>query len=162
MPKKKPDQRRKRGVDFQRWVADWLMARGWVVHNQLMRTVRIFIPPAKVPIYVSRSQDIFGCIDLVAKKKGHGTLWIQATLDRGIGLKNKKLDTVPWSPWHDGDEVEVWVKRAVGHVDIFNRELAEGNLVLVGKITRGVHRPQEEGGSFGIDYGEKIKEERND
>jgi hypothetical protein len=153
-PKKKPDQRRKRGVDFQRWISDWLSERGWVVHNQLMRSVRVWSVKANAFIQVSMSQDIFGCIDLVAKKKGHETLWIQATLDTGISLKNQKLDAVPWSPWHHGDEVEVWVKRADSHVDIFVRQPNQ-TLILAGKIIRRVHQPQEEGGSFSIDYGKK-------
>lgn len=154
MEKKKKDPRRRRGVEFQRWIANWLMDRGWTVHNQPMRSVRVFSKKAKAPIFVSVSQDIFNCIDLVAKKKGRSTLWVQATLDTTIGRKEEKLNTVPWLPWHHGDEVEVWVKRADSHVDVFVRQTS-GELILAGKIVRGIHRPQEEGGSLSIDYGEK-------
>lgn len=58
------------------------------------------------PIWVSNSNDVFGCVDLVAKKVGERTRWVQVTADSGIGRKKADLAEVPWDQDHDC--VEIW------------------------------------------------------
>ncbi len=58
------------------------------------------------PFYVSISNDVFGCIDLVAKRRGSRTRWIQVTMHSGIGLKKEEIEGIPWDLTHD--EVEIW------------------------------------------------------
>jgi len=129
------DTRREKGLKFQKWVKDWLEEMGWVVHNQkpVGRMIKIKDKKTKKTktIYISQRNDIFGCVDLVAKKENKPTLWIQATLHTGVGEKKKALETVPWGK---EDMVQVWVKREDGHVDIFM--LGCDNLHLIGKIIR--------------------------
>jgi len=70
-------------------------------------------------IPVPRSNDIFGCIDLCAKKEDKWTLWIQATLDSN---RQKKIDDLAVIPWGVGDRVEIWMKRKTGEVDIYGQK----------------------------------------
>lgn len=80
-----------------------LTAAGYVVH----RCVRTGFK--RGPRYISQSNDVFGCIDLVAKKHGERTRWIQVTAHSGIGQKKADLDKVPWDPLFDSVEIWRWV-----------------------------------------------------
>jgi hypothetical protein len=80
-----------------------LEAEGYKVH----RCVRTGIK--RGPLYISQSNDVFGCIDLVAKKRGTRTRWIQVTAHSGIGKKKADLDEVPWDPAFDSVEIWRWV-----------------------------------------------------
>jgi hypothetical protein len=80
-----------------------LEAEGYKVHRCVRTGQR------RGPIFVSQSNDVFGCIDLVAKKLGHRTRWIQVTAHSGIGRKKKDLDEVPWDPQFDAVEIWRWV-----------------------------------------------------
>lgn len=93
--------RKSKGNQYEKWARKVLEADGWVVHRAESQGTKIG------NFYVSRSNDIFHCIDLVAKKKGYRTRWIQVTSENvGIGVKAKKMEQVPWTPEHDC--VEVW------------------------------------------------------
>ncbi|MFA5944657.1 MAG: hypothetical protein WC876_09350 [Candidatus Thermoplasmatota archaeon] len=80
-----------------------LEAEGYKVHRCVRTGVK------RGPFYFSQSNDIFGCIDLVAKKRGERTRWIQVTAHSGIGQKKKDLDEVPWDPVYDSVEIWRWV-----------------------------------------------------
>jgi hypothetical protein len=80
-----------------------LEAEGYKVHRCVRTGVK------RGPFYFSQSNDVFGCIDLIAKKKGTRTRWIQVTADSGIGRKKKDLDEVPWDPVIDSVEIWRWV-----------------------------------------------------
>jgi hypothetical protein len=80
-----------------------LEAEGYKVHRCVRTGVK------RGPFYFSQSNDVFGCIDLVAKKRGTRTRWIQVTAHSGIGQKKKDLDEVPWDPAHDSVEIWRWV-----------------------------------------------------
>ena len=80
-----------------------LEAEGYKVHRCVRTGVK------RGPFYFSQSNDVFGCIDLVGKKKGERTRWIQVTAHGGIGQKKKDLDEVPWDPVHDSVEIWRWV-----------------------------------------------------
>lgn len=92
------------GTEVERIAIAILEDQGYKVH----RTVRT---PVKVgKFFISQSNDVFGCIDLIAKKKGERTRWVQVTKDKGIGRKKKDLSQVPWDK--DFDSVEVWIWKA--------------------------------------------------
>jgi hypothetical protein len=80
-----------------------LEAEGYKVHRCVRTGVK------RGPFYFSQSNDVFGCIDLVAKRFGSRTRWIQVTAHSGIGQKKKDLDEVPWDPEHDSVEIWRWV-----------------------------------------------------
>ena len=130
MKAKKPTtSKAKKGADFQRWVKKWLEDNGWVVHNQITASKQIFIKGK--PIWISKRQDIFGEVDLIAKKEHEPTLWIQATCHSGIGEKEKGLRTIPWGV---GDKPQIWMKRETGVIDIYTVNSKE--LTHEGKIIR--------------------------
>jgi hypothetical protein len=80
-----------------------LEAEGYTVHRCVRTGVK------RGPHYFSQSNDVFGCIDLVAKKRGERTRWIQVTADGGIGKKKADLAEVPWDPLFDSVEIWRWV-----------------------------------------------------
>lgn len=80
-----------------------LQAEGYTVHRCVRTGVR------RGGLYVSQSNDVFGCIDLVAKKRGERTRWIQVTAHSGIGKKKDDLAEVPWDPLFDSVEIWRWV-----------------------------------------------------
>jgi hypothetical protein len=124
---------RQKGQEFQRWAKKWLEERGWTIHNQGLNHRRIVDPKTKEIIYVSQAQDIFGCVDLIAKKALHKTLWIQCTEDTGRAKKETAMLLVPWS---DLDDVQIWMKRGDGHTDIFRLNYSAPEFSLLGKIIR--------------------------
>lgn len=80
-----------------------LQAEGYTIHRCVRTGVK------RGGLYISQSNDIFGCIDLVAKKRGERTRWIQVTAHSGIGKKKEDLAKVPWDPIHDSVEIWRWV-----------------------------------------------------
>ena len=101
-PKRKVNTSKK-GTNIELAAIKLLEAEGYKVHRCVRTGVK------RGPLYFSQSNDVFGCIDLVAKKLGARTRWIQVTADSGIGRKKKDLDEVPWDPAHDSVEIWRWV-----------------------------------------------------
>jgi hypothetical protein len=102
-PKKRKVNTSSKGTAIELAAIKVLEAEGYKVH----RCVRTGIK--RGPIYISQSNDVFGCIDLVAKKAGTRTRWIQVTADGGIGRKKADLAEVPWDPHFDSVEIWRWV-----------------------------------------------------
>lgn len=127
--------KRKSGNLFQDWIEDWLLKSfpGCVVHNQ--KSVSTFLP--KMGVWTSKRNDIFGCVDLVAigtTEVCDKTLWIQATLDTGIGRKEKELLEIPWHLDHSC--VEIWQKKEGGRV-VIRRLQRDGTFKIWAEIRRG-------------------------
>jgi hypothetical protein len=85
--------------------------QGYKIH----RCVRTGVKRGKM--YYSQSNDVFGCIDLIAKKAGERTRWIQVTADGGIGRKKNDLAEVPWDSLFDSVEIWRWVGTKRGRKD---------------------------------------------
>ena len=125
--------KRAKGNQLQDWIQKWLEERGWTVHNQ--KTVSRAIPIKGKTVFVSQRQDIFGCIDLICKKQGRKTLFIQATMHGGKGKKREDLKAVPWN--NTVDDVQIWMDRGGKSIDIFCLdENQKDGTRLVGKILR--------------------------
>ncbi|HEX9710496.1 MAG TPA: hypothetical protein VGB42_11110, partial [Candidatus Thermoplasmatota archaeon] len=92
-----------KGTQIELLAIKVLEAEGFVVH----RAVRT--GQKRGPLWISQSNDIFGCIDLVAKRRGQRTRWIQVTADGGVGRKKRELLEVPWDLVHDSVEIWRWV-----------------------------------------------------
>jgi hypothetical protein len=111
---------RQRGLQFQRWIADWIIEKHpqAVVHNQIGASTRIPVRDKKTgltkEIWISKNMDIFGCIDLIVIIPGKKPLFIQATLDTGTGRKLQDLVQVPWP--FEFCTVQLWQKREDGVV----------------------------------------------
>ncbi|MHB8633475.1 MAG: hypothetical protein ACYDBQ_05825 [Thermoplasmatota archaeon] len=100
---KRPVNRSAKGTALELMAIKILEAEGYKVHRCVRSGMR------RGPIYVSQSNDIFGCVDLVAKKHGERTRWIQVTADSGIGRKKADLAEVPWDSLFDAVEIWRWV-----------------------------------------------------
>lgn len=89
------------GRETEKMCEDILVSQGYVVH----RTVR--------SSHRGLANDVFGCIDIIAKKKGERTRWIQVTAGSGIGEKIADIEEMAdaWDP--DIDSVEVWLWKGI-------------------------------------------------
>ncbi|MEK6985817.1 MAG: hypothetical protein AABX89_05505 [Candidatus Thermoplasmatota archaeon] len=92
-----------KGAQVELLAIKLLEAAGYKVH----RCVRT--GSKRGPLWISQSNDVFGCIDLVGKKRGERTRWVQVTADSGIGRKRREMDEVPWDPIFDSVEIWRWV-----------------------------------------------------
>lgn len=165
--KPKRVNRSAKGTAIELQAIKLLEAEGYKVHRCVRTGVK------RGPFYFSQSNDIFGCVDLVAKKHGQRTRWIQVTADSGIGRKKKDLDEVPWDPLFDSVEIWRWVggntrkNKTTGkwlarqyfqvyHFDDGYRLLVERRLDAKVYETVGDDRPQGaiEGGSEETEQGE--------
>lgn len=102
------------GLAFQRWIKKWLEEKEYQVHNLIPKGKLLFIKGKKV--YVSMKNDVFGC-DLIAKKRDQKTLWIQATEHKSLKLKQQEIIKYIWN--HNIDDVQIWIKRESGMIDIY-------------------------------------------
>ena len=93
----------KKGQEVELLAIKLLEAEGYKVHRCIRTGAK------RGPFWVSQSNDVFGCIDLVGKKKGERTRWLQVTADSGIGRKKKEIFEVPWDPLFDSVEIWRWV-----------------------------------------------------
>jgi hypothetical protein len=138
---------RKKGNQFQDWIAKYLEDTGWSVHNQkptskMLTDFRTGQPRMIKgrPAYVSTRNDIWGCIDLLAVKQGEKVLAIAATMSSDYrkdipGIKNTNFE-------FEHTDVQVWHKIAPGHVNIyrvrdFNKEpdlCKKASMVKIGEI----------------------------
>lgn len=92
--------RNAKGTAIELRAIKMLESWGYKVH----RCVRTGVQRGKM--YFSQNNDVFGCIDLIAKKHGERTRWVQVTADGGVGRKKDDLAEVPWDPLFD--QVEIW------------------------------------------------------
>lgn len=80
-----------------------LEAEGYIVFSSTRKPYRTKTG------YGSHANDVFGCIDLVGKKKGRRTLWVQVHAGTNIGKKIADVSEVPWNLNHDRVEVWRWI-----------------------------------------------------
>lgn len=102
-PAKKRKNTSRKGQVVELTAIKVLEAEGYKVHRCVRTGVK------RGPFYFSQSNDVYGCIDLIAKKIGERTRWIQVTADSGMGRKFEEMLTIPWDIDHDTVEVWRWV-----------------------------------------------------
>lgn len=93
-----------RGNTYEIEVKKTLEAEGWTVFRQHRK--QMYINGKMVMV----GCDVFGA-DLIAKKPGHKTLWVQVTTRPQKSVKSKSLMIHPWT--FDHDTVQLWL-RSVG------------------------------------------------
>ncbi len=105
-PRSKPRRRvntSAKGTAIELAAIKLLEAEGYHVHRCVRTGVK------RGPNYYRQSNDVFGCVDLIGKKRGERTRWIQVTAHSGIGKKKEDLAKVPWVPLFDCVEIWRWV-----------------------------------------------------
>jgi len=94
---------RSRGSAAELEVQKWYEGRGWRVHRAYASVVQ-----TKGRAF-SRSHDVFGLFDLVAKKPGEPTLWVQVTIGPRLAEKLKTLRAAG-DLWNICDTCLIWCR----------------------------------------------------
>ncbi|MCA1812095.1 MAG: hypothetical protein LC623_08815 [Halobacteriales archaeon] len=93
-----------KGRRLEAQAVELLRSHGYDVH----RCIRT---PYQTPRgWKSHANDIFGCVDLIAKRAGERTRWIQVTSSRSIGTRRTAFACIEWNPLHDSVELWQWHK----------------------------------------------------
>lgn len=95
-----------KGNQYEREVKKTLESQGWYVEGQ-HRKISFIPQPPQPPKMIMMGRDIFGC-DLIAKKKGEKTLFIQVSTKVNKGKKIRQVSDYPWTWEHDA--VQLWLR----------------------------------------------------
>lgn len=105
MPSATKDNKKK-GNEAEVLAVEALEKLGYQVH----RCIPAYRPIGRGRV-VSFKTDIFGRIDIIAKRVGERTLWIQVTAgDTMLSVKRKDLEEgdFPWDPLFDNVQIWLW------------------------------------------------------
>lgn len=122
-----------------------LEAQGYVIHRTLRASIR------RQGRWFSLHNDVFGCIDILAKKRGERMRYIQVTSTGGIGKKARDLAQVPWDPHLESIEIWRWVSGAGKRLDGRTGLPRDRLYFQVYRLDRG----------FVLDKSDRIKAESN-
>jgi hypothetical protein len=100
-----------KGARIERIAIKWLQAQGYHVHRTL-RSAYVYKGQ-----YRNNRNDVFGSLDLLAKRKGERLRLIQVTVTRDKSRKTKRLAEVPWDTVTESVEVWRWVGGAGPRTD---------------------------------------------
>lgn len=131
--------KRQKGNQFQAWIKSWIEKNfpDASVHNQLTVSKLIKVRDKKTgqlkDIWVSKRNDILGCIDLIVIIPDKNPIFIQATLHTGVAKRVKELAKVPWN--FACCQVQVWYKRKPGEIHI--KQFDGNELKDLARIIRG-------------------------
>lgn len=89
------------GKAYEKEAREILESQGWLVEKAINKT--IFLGPGKI---ISVAHDFFHCFDLIAKKLGEKTRWIQVSVWEKASQKRKDLASFPATLAYDS--VEIW------------------------------------------------------
>ena len=93
----------RRGYAIEALAVDVLRDLGYVVHRSIRSSSK------RGGFWMSHSNDIWGCIDIVAKRRGERMRYIQVTTEKGIGEKKRDLGAVPWDVHLESVEIWKWI-----------------------------------------------------
>ncbi len=114
----------RKGREVENRAVQHLKACGYVVHRCIRNGVQ------RAGKWYSAGNDIWGCIDLLAKKRGERVRFIQVTSDANVAEKRRQLDTVPWDPEWECVEIWRWVPARGTQRGHFQRYLLDEGFVL--------------------------------
>lgn len=101
--------KREAGNRWEIRIKEYLESLGFVVDKCRAKVMMIRDKTGKMRM-ISGPNDFFGCADLIAiHPNRYFTLFIQATLDSGMGRKKQKLMTIPWNL--SVQRVQIWMRQ---------------------------------------------------
>jgi len=113
-----------RGKTYEREAVKILESQGWLVEKAINKTVwnkgKVF----------SIAHDFFGMFDIIAKKPGHTTRWIQVSTWEQSSVKRNQLLNLNWTK--DYDSVEIWARVRRGKTPHFRVLLASEGFEWLG------------------------------
>ncbi len=110
----------RKGSQYEKEAKTILEHEGYLVEGQ-HRRVMFIRPPGQPPRMVMVGRDIFGC-DLIAKRLGEKTLWVQVSTVDNFSKKVKQVLAYPWS---EHEVLQIW-GRVRGKREFRVREWAAG------------------------------------
>ena len=118
-----------KGSNFQRWVKKWIESNypGSVVHNEVT-CAKMYIDK-----YISKRNDILGCIDLIAIVPFKKPIFIQATMHAGVGKRLVDMVKVPWDLRYSS--VQLWQDKGAGRKVVKELEFEVVDKKMVSKLT---------------------------
>lgn len=96
----------RKGREIEARAVAYLEQRGYVVHRTARNAVR------RNGRWYSPGNDVWGCIDILAKRHGERVRFIQVTGGGRIAQKRRDLAAVPWDPQWECVEIWQWVHAA--------------------------------------------------
>jgi hypothetical protein len=96
-----------KGNLYEKEVKTILEAQGWMVEGQHRKVMWIRDKYTGEMKMIMSGRDIFGC-DLIAKKQGERTRWIQVSTVTQKSSKQKQVLQFPWTLSHES--VELWLR----------------------------------------------------
>jgi len=123
--------KRKKGNQAELWVQKFLEKQGWIIHRARQSYYQV---GNKI---FTRSNDIFNCFDLIAKKSDEPTRWIQVAVGYKKSHKLKKFKQIVPKIVGCGDVFELWLKTKSSEWKIYEFDLKKNDFVEIGKIERG-------------------------
>ena len=96
-----------KGNQYEREVRDILEAQGWLVEGQHRKVMWIRDQKTGQMKMIMSGRDIYGC-DLIAKKLGSKTRWIQVSTVPQKSSKERQVMEFPWTLEHE--DVELWLR----------------------------------------------------
>lgn len=96
-----------KGNIYEREVRDILRAQGWHVEGQHRKVMWIRDKYTSTMKMIMSGRDVFGC-DLIAKKRGCKSKWIQVSTVPQKSAKQKQVLAFPWTL--DFENVELWLR----------------------------------------------------
>ena len=91
----------------EQYAIEALEALGYKVHRCIRNAVEHRDQPGT---YIHLPTDFFGCIDLIAKRRGERTRWVQVTSADSVARKVRDLSEVPWDEQFDSVEIWQWMR----------------------------------------------------
>ena len=96
-----------KGNLYEKEVKTILESQGWLVEGQHRKVMWIRDFRTGQMKMIMTGRDIFG-VDLIAKKKGERTRWIQVSTLTQKSAKQKQVMAFPWTLEHES--VELWLR----------------------------------------------------
>lgn len=96
-----------KGNNYEREVKEILQEQGWIVEGQHRKVMWIRDKYTGQMKMIMAGRDIYGC-DLIAKKQGNRSRWIQVSTVTQKSSKQKQVLSFPWTL--DYEDVELWLR----------------------------------------------------
>lgn len=125
---KKKTSSRQKGSAYELEVQKHLEAQGYTCHRAYASTYQVGNKR------FNRSNDIFNVVDIIAKRQGENTRWIQVSTGSRRAEKENKLKSIG-NIWNDTDSVELWLRFRGKIWKIYRYQ--KGEFEEVAKIERG-------------------------
>lgn len=96
-----------KGNQYEKEVKDTLESQDWTVEGQHRKVMWLRDKYTGAMKMIMAGRDIYGC-DLIAKKLGSKTKWIQVSTLSQKSAKQRQVLMFPWTLAHE--EVELWLR----------------------------------------------------